>query len=300
MYTITGVTGHVGPVATKELLSQGWHVRAVVRDPAQSKAWEERGADIAVADFSDRVALSEALRGSDGAFVLLPSIPTGDDTDHRRMADSIAGAVGDSGIRHVVMLSSIGADLVDGTGPVRWLHHFEVALRETGVLLSAIRSPHFQEKVEPLVGTAREAGIYPVFGESADVPSPMVATRDIGKAVAETLLLPPSKSEVVDLVGLEYSEREVAQELGTALGRHLQVVTIPRSEWLGAMTDEGLPLSLAQELAALYDAEQKGLFQHRGDRSISCETRIDETFRHLVGAIDDQPPVPPADLGASA
>lgn len=191
MYAITGVTGHVGSVAARELLHRNAPVRAVVRDAHKREAWVAQGAEVAVADFADRAALAQALSGSRGAFILLPTIPTAGDAEHRRLADSIAGAVGDSGIAHVVLLSSIGADLPEGTGPIRWLHHLEDRLHQTGVLLTAIRSPHFQEKVETILGAALEAGLYPVFGETADVPTPMIATRDIGKAVAESLLAPP-------------------------------------------------------------------------------------------------------------
>ena len=282
MYTITGVTGHVGAVVAGELLDRGAPVRVVVRDPEKGRAWEQRGAHAWVADFNDRAALAGALRGSDGAFVLLPTIPTAGDAGHRQLADSIAGAVADSGVPHVVMLSSIGADLADGTGPIRWLHHLEARLRQTDAVLSAIRSCHFQEKVETVLGAVLGAGVYPVFGETADVPTPMVATRDVGKVAVETLLAARPTSEAIDLEGPAYTERDVADQLATTLGRPLQVVTIPRAGWIDAMLEAGLPEPLAHELAALYDAEQRGLLQPRADRLRTCTTRIDETLRHVV------------------
>ncbi|MFI0374199.1 NAD(P)H-binding protein [Actinomadura sp. 1N219] len=282
MYTITGVTGHVGAVTAQELLDRGAPVRAVVRDATKGLAWEQRGAQAVVADFGDRAALAEALHGSDGAFIMLPTIPAFGDAEHRRLADSIAGAVGDSGVAHVVMLSSIGAELAEGTGPVRWLHHLENRLRQTGVRLTALRSPHFQEKVETVLEAALGAGIYPVFGENADVPTPMIATRDIGKTAAAALLAPPPTSETVDLVGPEYTERDVAERLAAVLGKPLQVVTIPQAGWIEAMLDAGLPAPLAHELAALYDADQRGLFHPHGDRDHACTTEIDETLRHVV------------------
>lgn len=289
MYTITGVTGHVGAAAASELLDKGAPVRVVVRDAAKGEAWAHRGAEPAVADFNDRAALTEALHGSDGAFILLPTIPTAGDAEHRQLADSIAGAVGDSGVQHVVLLSSIGADLADGTGPIRWLHHLEGRLRRTDVVLSAIRSWHFQEKVETILPAVLGAGIYPVFGGTADVRTPMIATRDIGRAAAETLLAPPAASEVIDLEGPEYTERDVAGHLAAMLRRSLQVVTIPRPGWLDAMRDAGLPTPFAHELVALYDAEQHGLLHPRGDRRLTCTTPIDETLRSIVETITSQP-----------
>ncbi|MFI6498028.1 NmrA family NAD(P)-binding protein [Nonomuraea typhae] len=284
MYAITGVTGHVGGAAARELLAKGEAVRAVVRDGAKGEAWSRAGAELAVADFGDRAALAEAFRGARAAFVMLPTDPAlaDADADHRRLAGSIAGAVLDSGVPHVVMLSSIGAELAEGTGPIRWLHHMENQLRKTGVTLTAIRPPHFQEKVETVLGAAREHGVYPVFADSADVPIPMVATRDVGAVAAEALSAPSPAEEVIGLDGHCYTERQVAEELGAVLGRTLEVVTVPQPEWVGLMVGAGVPPQLAAELAGLYDAEQRGILQPSGDRRVTCTTELGETLRDLV------------------
>lgn len=284
MYAITGITGHVGGATAELLLAAGEPVRAVVRDAAKGRAWADRGADIAVADLADQVALTAALTGCDGAFVLLPTLPTGTDTDHRGMADSIAAAVAASGVPHVVMLSSISADLPAGNGPVRWLHHLERGLSGTGARLTALRAPHFQEKVEEVLGAALGAGLYPVFADSADVPTPMVATRDIGAAAAEALLAPPAASEVVDLDAPAYTERQVAGALARLLDRPLDVVPIPRPGWADALAGAGVPPLLAAELIGLYDAANSGILQPRGDRQRACTTPLEETLQQVLRA----------------
>ncbi|RIQ33683.1 Rossmann-fold NAD(P)-binding domain-containing protein [Jiangella rhizosphaerae] len=253
MYAITGITGHVGGSAARELLAAGEQVRAVVRDR--------------------------------GAFVMLPTVPTGTDDDHRRLADSIAAAVAGSGVLHVVMLSSVGADLAEGTGPVRWLHHLENGLRATGVVVTAIRSPHFQEKAEAVLGAVVEQGVYPVFASSADVPIEMVATRDVGAAVAAALRHPPLASVVVGLDAPRYTERQVAAALGRVLDRPLEVVTLPRPAWPDVLRDAGVPPALAAELIELYDAEERGLLRQRGDRRQPCATPVEETLRELVAEV---------------
>jgi uncharacterized protein YbjT (DUF2867 family) len=282
MYAITGVTGHVGGATARVLLAAGAPVRAVVRDSDKGRAWAELGADVAVADFSDRTALTAALAGCRGVFVMLPTIPTFTDADHRSLADSIASAVATSGVPHVVMLSSVGADLPEGTGPIRWLHHLENRLRETGAVLTAIRSPHFQEKVEAVLGAATSAGMYPVFGDSVDVPTPMAATSDVGAAAARALTSPPPASEVVDLEAPSYTERQVAERLGAMLKTAMDVVIIPRPGWLDALTSAGVPPQLAAELVELYDAEDRGILQPRGDRRHRCTTDLDQTLRQVV------------------
>ncbi|MDG4825873.1 NmrA family NAD(P)-binding protein [Asanoa sp. WMMD1127] len=268
MYAITGITGHVGGATVRALRAVGERVRAVTRGPGG-------------ADFMDRRALAAAFAGCDGAFVLLPTDPALDDAGHRRMADSIAAAVEASGVPHVVALSSVGADQPDGTGPIRWLHHLENGLRATGARVTALRSPHFQEKVSAVLGAAA-GGIYPVFG-SADVPTPMVATRDVGAVVARALVSPPAASEVVDLAAPRYTEREVAAALGAVLGRALSLVTVPRAGWADALRGAGVPPTLVGELVALYDAEERGSLRPCGDRMVSCATPLAETLRTVVG-----------------
>src|SRR5699024_5806772 len=217
MYAIAGATGRVGSVAAKQLLAAGAPVRVLVRTASAAQKWEARGAQTTIADLEDRAGLTAALTDCEGFFVLLPFDLTAEDfhAHARSLAAAIAGAVTDSGVPHVTMLSSAGADLPEGTGPIVGLHYLENALRATGSVISAIRSGHFQEKVSDVLDSARHGGVYPVFAETADVPVPMVATSDIGEVVAQTLVAPPSDSEVIDIVGPVYTERQVAAALGS-------------------------------------------------------------------------------------
>src|SRR5690625_4721711 len=124
MYTITGATGRVGSVAATQLLANGESVRVVVRDPAKADAWSARGAEVAVAHLDDRAALRRAFIGSDGVFAMLPFDLTADDfhAQTRTHVDAITGALADAKVPHVVLLSSLGADLAEGTGPIVGLH----------------------------------------------------------------------------------------------------------------------------------------------------------------------------------
>lgn len=286
MYTIAGATGHVGSAAAERLLQGGAPVRVIVRDPAKGAPWAARGAEVAVADLGDRAAMAGALEGSDGCFVLLPFDLAVDDfwAHARAQVEAIAGAVEDSGVPHVVALSSVGADLPDGTGPIVTLHHLEEALRGTGAVITAVRSGHFQESVSEVLEPARTAGIFPVFASSADVARSRVATRDIGEVVAATLLERPASSEVIDLEGPQYTDREVAQLLGDSLGKQLEVLTIPREAWVPTMVDAGIPEHPAEVLVGLYDADDRGLLQTKGDRTVHCPTRLETTLDVLIGA----------------
>ena len=285
MYAVAGATGRVGSATARHLLAYGAEVRVLVRDRERVEEWIRQGAEARVVDLGDRAALRDAITGCDGFFVLLPFDLTVDDLDTYADAvtASVAGAVADSGIPHVVMLSSGGADLPDGTGPITGMHRMEQALRATGTVLTALRSGHFQEKVGDLIEAAR-AGVYPVFAASADVPVPMVATRDLGATAARALLSPDATSTSIDVRGPAYSERQVAGVLGAALERELEVIVLPEDAWAPALIDAGFRPHVAESVAELYRADERGLLAPRGDRAVSVDTPIEVTIAGLTAA----------------
>lgn len=285
MYVIAGATGHVGSVVAKELLGRKEKVKVLVRSQDKGRDWLDRGAELAVGSLDDRAFLTSALRGADGFFAMMPPPPfTTEDfyAAQRKMADTIAGAVKDSGVPHVVMLSSVGADLSSGNGPIRGLNYLENALRATGTTLTAIRAGYFQENVAHVLGAARGAGIYPNFTSSADTAVPMIATKDIGALAARALLEKPSKSEVIDLQGPAYSATQIAEKLGAALGKPVQVVTVPQPGWIEAMTGAGFPRPFAEVYSDMYGGLNSGRIRPAGDRLVEGKTAIDDVIRTLV------------------
>jgi len=284
MYVVAGVTGHVGSVVAKELLGKGKAVRVLVRSADKGAAWSKQGAEVAIGSLDDSAFLSGALKGASGFFTLLPPNYEASDffATQKKTADSIASAVKTSGVRQVVLLSSIGADLPSGTGPIRGLNYLENALRTTGVTLSAIRAGSFQENVAMSLGPAKAMGIFPNFAPSADYPLPQIATKDIAKLAVQLLLDAPAKSEVIDLVGPAYSNRQVAEKLGAALGKKLQVVDIPPTGVVDALMKGGMPKSLAELFAEMYGAFGKGLIAPVGDRVVHGTTTLDETLKQVL------------------
>lgn len=283
MFAVAGVTGHVGSVVAAELLAAGEPVRVIVRDAQKADPWIRRGAQAAVADFADRARLAEALRGARGCFVLLPSDP-GDpepDATQARFVDAVAGAVADSGVARVAMLSSLGGQHAEGHGPVRHLHRLENRLRATPAAVTVVRCCHFQEKAAEVLPAARNAGVYPVFAASADTPVPMVATRDIGGVIAAELR--GGAAGTIHLLGPSPTEREVAGELGALLGRTLDVAVLPREAWEPTLVEVGVSPAMAEQLAELYQAADAGLLQPEDGATVRmAATPVVDTLRTLV------------------
>ena len=72
MYAVTGITGKVGGVVARTLLTAGLPVRAVVRDASKGIPWAEKGCEIAIASISDAMGLTKAFSGTEGVFLMTP------------------------------------------------------------------------------------------------------------------------------------------------------------------------------------------------------------------------------------
>jgi uncharacterized protein YbjT (DUF2867 family) len=285
-YVVAGATGRVGSIVVRELLARGEAPTLVLRDRTRGAEWSRRGVDAAVGSLDDSAFLARTLRGADGMFVLLPENVNPDDFHgaRRRMADAVASAVRESGVPHVVLLSAIAAVLPEGNGPAKGLHYFEAQLRRSGARLSALRACYFQDNVAGALQAAAQAGIYPNLLTSADEAIPMIATEDVGRFAAEALTAPPHASEIVDLLGPRYSARQLAERLAHALGRAVQVVTIPAEGHVAALADAGVPRAIAEAVAEMFAAFNAGKLVPSGDRRLEGTSPIEATIARCLRA----------------
>ncbi len=260
MFLIAGVTGHTGRVAAETLLAHDQPVRVLVRDEEKAAPWRAKGAEIVIGSLGDAASLSQALEGASGAYVLIP--PQYAEADliaaQRAVADAIGEAIRRTGIPHVVLLSSLGAQHAQGTGPVRSLHYAERVIAEAAKSLTIIRAAYFLENWVPVLGEAKEKGILLSF-LTPGRRIPMIATRDIGRAAAEALLDPARGKRVIELVGsAEWSPEEVAGALGKALGREVRVQGLPAEAIVPTFLASGFSKGTADLFREMIGAINRG------------------------------------------
>lgn len=284
-FVVAGVTGHVGSVVARDLLAAGDTVTVIVRDAKKGTEWSARGAKVAVGSVDDAEFVAATVKGADGFFTLIPPHYASGDiySAQRKSADALSAGIERGGVPLVVLLSSIGADRADKNGPIKGLHYAEARFRETGTKLVALRSGTFQENAAGAIAAAKQAGIYPNFAPSADIPVHQVATQDIGHTVAKLLKSPPAQSEVIDLVGPAYTSRQVAEKIGNLLGKTLNIIDIPPAGHAAALKQAGLPGDVAEAFAEMYAGFNAGLLVPKGDRTIQVATPLDEVLPALVG-----------------
>jgi uncharacterized protein YbjT (DUF2867 family) len=289
MYVIMGATGNTGSVVARRLLDRGKRVRVVGRDNKKLAPFVNRGADAFAVDVLDTDALSRAFAGAEGVYALIP--PNMSSPDFRAYQDSvtesIAKALDKGGVSHAVVLSSEGADKPDKTGPVVGLHKMELRLAQVrGLNALHLRAGYFMENTLAQTGIIRTLGMTagPV---RADLPLPMIATRDIGAAAAEALLRLEFKGQQTqELLGpRDVTYAEAAKTIGLAIGKQdLTYVQLPDEQVIQAMTGMGISRNMAQLLCQMSAALNNGYMRPLEPRSeknttpTTFETFVEEVF----------------------
>jgi uncharacterized protein YbjT (DUF2867 family) len=284
MYVISGATGKTGAATATALLEQGRKVRVIVRDAKKGEAWKQRGAEVALAELTDAVALTAALRGADGVYVMVPPNHHTDDLPAAvaPIVASWAAALSAARPKHVVLLSSIGAELPSGTGPILGNHRLEAAVAPLGIPVTAVRAAYFMENWGAVAPPAKTDGVLPsmlTLGRAGH----MVATADIGRVAAEALVAGPAAGGLIELAGpRDYTPEDVAAAFTRVLGRPVQAVPVPDAAIEPALIQSGLKPKVAALFHDMIGAFNSGKLAFAGTPRRGT-VAIDEVVRHLVG-----------------
>jgi len=288
MYAIAGVSGQTGAAVADALLAADEKIRVIVRRPEAGAVWAARGAEVAVADLADVAALSAALRGSAGAFLLNPPAYAVADPFAAavRQGEVFAAAIAASSVPRVVVLSSIGAQHPSGSGIIQTTHSVEQALRATATPVAFLRAAYFVENWANVLPAVRSDGVLPSFLAPLERAFPMVAVADIGAAAAELLRGPAWQARrVVELAGpSEVTPAQVAAAFGQALGHPVSALAVPREQWSGILAAAGFSPRLIEAFVAMYDGILSGhVAAEPGNEHRRGRTPIEDSVRGLLG-----------------
>lgn len=285
MLVVLGATGHTGSVVAQTLLTHKQPVRVVVRSADHGATWAAKGAEVAVASLDDQAALTKALQGASGVYLLVPPNygATSWLAEQRRRVDQTAEAVKATRIAHVVLLSSIGAHLPEGTGPIRAARYGEHRLTAVAPNVTILRPGYFMENWANGIGMAKAEGLLPSF-IPPKMSMPMISTRDIGRVAAERLIAGGEGHAIVELAGPEeYSPEEVASELGRIFGRGVSVQAAPLSAVVPTFTSFGFSTEAAGLLQEMYTAFSKDVVRYERPQSLVRGTKaLAEALREMA------------------
>ena len=226
-YVVTGSLGHTGKPITEGLVNSGHTVTVITSKPDNVAAIEALGAKAAVGSVEDADFLKQAFAGADATYLLIPSKwgVSGWRAFQNQIIDNYVAAIQANDIRFAVLLSSVGADLGEGVGPVDGLYDAEQKLANVeGLNSKFLRPSYFMYNLFGMIGMVKNMGIMGAnFGEDTLV---LTHTSDIADvALTELLNLDFTGHQVRYIASDERTGTEIARVLGEAIGK-------PETPWV--------------------------------------------------------------------
>jgi uncharacterized protein YbjT (DUF2867 family) len=281
---ITTPTGNIGRRLTNLLLDEGGHdLVLLARSPDKLKQEQAKEARVVHGELGDAAYVKKATQGAEALFFLCP--PNVGASKYRSYTGQIAkvgaDAVKANKIKHTVLLSSVGAHLPQGTGPIAGLYDAEKIFAQATQGLTNMRPAWFMENYFWNLDSIKNMNsiFMPVSG---DVTLPMIATADIAdRAVPLITGQPPSQPKNVSLHGpKDYSLDECAKIIGQGIGKEVQHVQVTPAQAKEAMMGMGASEGAADTMLEMYAAFQAGKITDEVARA--PETTTPTTFETFV------------------
>jgi uncharacterized protein YbjT (DUF2867 family) len=271
---VTGSLGNISKPLTKELVQKGHHVTVISSNKEKQTDIEALGATAAIGSLEDVDFLVSTFTGADAVYCMVPPNNYFDlHLDllayYRRLGNNYAQAIGPSGVKRVVNLSSIGAHLDRGSGILIGAHDVEQILNElsSDVAITHLRPTSFYYNLLGYVDMIKAAGFS--RGEASptiaanyggDDKIPWVSPIDIAAVIAEEIVTPLVGRKVRYVASEELTGNETARILGAAIGKpDLNWSIISNAQMFGGLESAGMNPQIAAGLVEMYASLHSGL-----------------------------------------
>ena len=230
-----------------------------MRDTTKAQAWADQGVELVKGDWNDPAALAKALKGVDGAYLMMsPSqTPSRDFREAKALVAGYKNALTQSPPLKLVLLSSFGSEQPSG---LRLITSTAIMERELGTLdipLAILRPGGFFENFVNAIAPAASSGTLYSFYQPLDRPLLMAATADIGAQVARLLTTQWTGKHILEIGNLT-SPNDIAAGLGHALGREVTAQAVPRDRLAATLQSFGLPSDYTWAYEEMIDSVNSG------------------------------------------
>lgn len=252
---ITTPTGNVGQQVTKRLLANGADLILLVRDPEKLSPSVRQQVKVLTGSIDDPAFVIEATKGAEALFWVSPVNFNSPNvlTWYEDIARSAAKAMQTNRIARVVNLSSVGAHLATGLGPISGLHTVEKQLDKVATNIVHLRPDYFMENYfHQLEALQTQSSVFlPLSGAQR---FSQIATCDIAQVAANLLL--DSSWQGRSIVGLQGSENisfdEAAAILSEILGKTITHKQISYEQFGDALIAQGATPDVALQYSQMW------------------------------------------------
>ncbi len=247
--TVTGSLGNISRPLAQILVKAGHLVTVVSSKKEKTAEIQAMGANAAIGSVEDVAFLTSAFTGADAVYTMVP--PNFAANNWRGyiggVGNNYAKAIRASGVKKIVNLSSIGAHLPEGTGPIKGLYDVEHTLDALdGVAVKHLRAGFFYNNFYANMDMIKHMGILG-SNYAGSNHLPLVNPADIANAAAEEIQQPFTGKGIRYVVSDERTAGEAASILGAAIGKpELKWVEFSDADALGGMKQAVLPDEIAK------------------------------------------------------
>ena len=277
-FTVAGATSDTGRVVQRLLEEAGHNVRPVARRHGVS--------------LDDKAGLARAFAGAWGAYLMMPFDLAAQNLHarERELCSSFAQAIRGSGLRRVVVLSGLSADLKRGSSLGAAL--LEDAIAPLGIPeVVFLRAGWFMENFAKGLDFAGQAasGVF-ATPFRADRPMPMVSAEDVGRRAAELLMSDEPGERIEELLGArDYTMADAAAVMSEAMGRAgVRYQQVPLRDARAGMVSAGMSESFADavlETARSFNDNEPWGRQVRTARNTTASTLEQWSRQHLAPGV---------------
>jgi uncharacterized protein YbjT (DUF2867 family) len=263
-YLVTGSIGNISKVIVEGLVKAGHTVSVITSSDEREKEIKKLGAKALIGQLQDLAFLKNAFSKADVVYTMIPPIWQTNNwrKSQNEVAQNYTEALRASNVKYVVNLSSIGAHLQNGVGPVGGVYDLEQMLNTlTGINVKHLRPSYFYHNLLAQIGMIKQTGIMGGnFGDQEKVF--LVHPKDIGTAALEELLKLDFKGNSVRyIIGDERSGEEISKVLGNAIDKNLNWLTFTDDQQKAGLLGAGLSETHASAFTEMGNALRVGTMQ---------------------------------------
>jgi len=221
----------------------------------------DRGAQVLIGSQDDSDFLIKATQDVDALFWVTPPGYGSDNVRafQNRLGKAAATAIRTNHVPRVVNLSSLGADLSSGVGPISGLHDVEQEFDDATVNVTHLRPGFFFENLLWQADSIKKRGTIslPISGSKR---FPMIATGDIGRVAIQRLMDRKwTGRRFRELHGpADLSFDQVAEILSNVLDRKIAYTKCDRQQMRQVLLNNALSENAADLMLEMYDAVEVG------------------------------------------
>jgi len=232
---VTGATGRQGGAVARTLMTHGWKVRALVRDPSTPAAQQlaKNTIELIKGDLFTTASLEEALTGVYGVFSVQTSYAEHGIGGEIIQGKLLADAAHRAQIQHFVYSSVGGAERESGIPHFESKWQIEKHIRALGLPATIIRPVFFMDNFTSYFGEPIKQQNKLILPLHQDTRLQLIATEDIGSFAALAFEQPTGfLGKALEIAGDELSMTELAETFSRVMKRTIEFVELPMEQMI--------------------------------------------------------------------